>query len=448
MVIESSGSISKSRFSIKTLLNFGVFISVIGLVIFAATSFSILSRTRVNGPIYRDIIQNKDLIADILPPPEYIIESYLVVQQAFSATLQGNNTDLSKLRDKFKKLKDEFDERHTYWQKELPVGEVKTILLEDSYKPAIEFYKITTDVFFPALEKGDKDSIAISFAKLDEVYNAHRTQIDRLSTLAAKVADRDEQNAATFIKNSSVFLMILGLGILITTVLINLHVLQVIVSSFNYCSKVVSRIGEGDLSTEVDVFGKGEIRSMLESLTVLNTNLRTMVGKMMSESSHIVVAVEQLSLESRRIARNSAIVAGNSENVASSSAEMAATSADVAGNCERASVSSRAIGEVASEGYGLLRAAIESMVSTKHEMEETLQVISKLGNSSERIGEIAGIIQDIADQTNLLALNAAIEAARAGEMGRGFAVVADEVRALAERTTKATREIGDMIKTI
>jgi methyl-accepting chemotaxis protein len=102
----------------------------------------------------------------------------------------------------------------------------------------------------------------------------------------------------------------------------------------------------------------------------------------------------------------------------------------------------------AQNGATVVETTITVMSQIADKVQESAKTVESLGARSEQIGAIIGTIEDIADQTNLLALNAAIEAARAGEQGRGFAVVADEVRALAERTTRATREIGEMIQAI
>jgi len=104
--------------------------------------------------------------------------------------------------------------------------------------------------------------------------------------------------------------------------------------------------------------------------------------------------------------------------------------------------------ESAMDGTRVVEMTMQVMDKIAERVKSSSKTVDELGRSSDQIGEIVGTIEDIADQTNLLALNAAIEAARAGEQGRGFAVVADEVRALAERTTRATKEIGEMIKSI
>jgi methyl-accepting chemotaxis protein len=127
---------------------------------------------------------------------------------------------------------------------------------------------------------------------------------------------------------------------------------------------------------------------------------------------------------------------------------MAATSNDVAHNCAMAADGSHRANDSAMTGSSVVQATMAVMNSIADRVKESARTVENLGAQSDQIGEIVGTIEDIADQTNLLALNAAIEAARAGEQGRGFAVVADEVRALAERTTKATKEIGAMIKSI
>ncbi|MEN3812371.1 methyl-accepting chemotaxis protein [Chromobacterium piscinae] len=127
---------------------------------------------------------------------------------------------------------------------------------------------------------------------------------------------------------------------------------------------------------------------------------------------------------------------------------MSATIQNVAVQTTSASESAELMLDEGRKGAVIVNETSGSMKNVGGMVRDTADSLESLGQRSVTIGQIIGVIKDIADQTNLLALNAAIEAARAGEMGRGFAVVADEVRKLAERTTKATQEIGDMIRDI
>jgi methyl-accepting chemotaxis protein len=127
---------------------------------------------------------------------------------------------------------------------------------------------------------------------------------------------------------------------------------------------------------------------------------------------------------------------------------MSATIEMVAVRTSSASDSSNEMLDRARKGKNMIENNSSAMRAVSELVSHTADNLGSLGKQSETIGQIVSVIKEIADQTNLLALNAAIEAARAGEMGRGFAVVADEVRKLAERTTKATQEIGSMIRDI
>jgi len=221
-----------------------------------------------------------------------------------------------------------------------------------------------------------------------------------------------------------------------------------VIRQINDAVEIAKAVAAGDLSREVHSNSRDEVGMILAALGEMVGNLRGMVAQIIDISGSVATASGQLRATSDQIATGAEETVAQSNTVATASEEMAATSTDIARNCTVAAEASARSSQAAQNGASIVQETIVGMGAIAERVRATSVTIEALGTRSDQIGAIVGTIEDIADQTNLLALNAAIEAARAGEQGRGFAVVADEVRALAERTTKATREIGEMIRAI
>jgi len=206
--------------------------------------------------------------------------------------------------------------------------------------------------------------------------------------------------------------------------------------------------GEGDLTRRLRAERRDELGEVSLWFNRFVDNVHGIVSQLASSTQEVSDSCQHLRKTAIQIAAAAEEVASQSGTVATAGEEMSATSIDISGNCLKAATASNRASETAQGGVEVVQATLVGMQRIAERVRESSGTVASLGERSEQIGAIVGTIEDIADQTNLLALNAAIEAARAGEQGRGFAVVADEVRALAERTTKATKEIGEMIRAI
>ena len=383
--------------SVRTKLYLLLVCSAAPLMVSAWWSWETLRVAKVHGPYYNRIVQGKDLIADILPPPNYIIESYLMALHLADEVDAGASQQTLQLgAQRCEQLKQEFDERHAFWIEELPPGEMKTTKTVACYEPAREFYDVLFAELLPACQRGDRERVeSLSRGPLRKHYEAHRHAVDKVVAMAETRNASDEAEVAALVSSR-------------TTV---------------WSTAIVVML------TGVCVLGFSALKSILSQLQTTARRLQDLLNK------------HNLTDVGHRLRQNAAETSGQASQASASADQVTSEVRTLSMSVSQFEESIKEIATNATTAANVSRRAVTATT-------EANNTITRLGDSSAEIGKVIQVINSVAEQTNLLALNATIEAARAGAAGKGFAVVANEVKDLAKETSKATEDIVARIAAI
>lgn len=386
---------------------------------------------RITAPNEEERMRAAELISQLTPKLNKAYEEY---EQAIQEAPFQNEADRTQKLARLDKLK---QERKAYADVRQRATELINAgdqqgAVRMAFKEQADVYKRMTDI----IEEDKADSVRLARAEM-----AHSEEIfSGVQTITV------------------ISLLIVVILSIVTLVLL----LKNIKSSVDTILDGARHIAGGDLRSKIMLDGDDEFAHIAHQFNTMVESMQKMIRKIKTTATEVAGSSEELTANANQSAQVTQNVAQSITEVAEAAEKQMTIVTkssetiddfqhgleDVIVNQRRAREQTQATAEKAAQGNAFVQTTVEQMNSIALTVQQTGEIVSKLGERSKEIGNIVEIISNISGQTNLLALNAAIEAARAGEHGRGFAVVAEEVRKLAEESQNASQQIAELIRSI